>query len=643
MSPYSIPPLLGTITSLIIGSVVFSRNRRSPLHRYFFYFCLCLSGWLFGYTISYSATNPVTAGYFADLACTCVALTAPALYAFTAVYVRRRQELPWVRWSMIGIVAQLPFFLFTDLFLKTPYHYFFGYYSHAGPLHPFHLVYWYGLFARIYYLLLRHYLTALKGSDVEANRAKYVLLAYLMLTLCSTDYLPKYGLPFYPFGALFALGFCGVIAYAVSKHHLFDIEVVIKRTVVFAGLSLGVLGIVGMVSLWLPGHLFRAFGIHADRLWPNTMAAILIAAGYGPLRVWLVNATDRYLFQKHYDYRELLKRFTEQIVGLVDLRQLVEMTVTTLSETMKLQSCGLWLREHESPRYQLAAARGASGVPAALDSHAPLLHILAQVRRPLSLPELASTTSAPEQLTTLAKSLRARLLIPLILHEELIGVIALGQKKSDAAFTSDDLSVLAPLGTTLAIAISNSRLFHELRKTQAEVIEQEALATIDALTGVLLRRPFLERAHLALANVQAAQQPAAVLMLDLDGFKRINDTLGHMAGDAVLQEVAHRVNRMVRPADLVGRFGGEEFICLLPGVDPADALGIAERMRESVAASPIIVNGRPVAQTVSIGLSAAPRDGHDLEALIAKADKALYSAKRGGRNRVIGTAEEPGP
>ena len=634
MSFYSLPTLIGMLMALAIGLLVWLQNRRSPIHRYFFYFCLCLVGWLFGYTICYSTADPVLASRCANLACTAVALTAPALYAFTAAYTRRRQEFRWVRWSLIGIALQLPFFLFTDLFLQQPYHYFFGYYSHAGVLHPYHLVYWYGLFARIYYLLLRHFLGALKGSHAEVNRAKYVLLAYVMLTLCSTDYLPKYGIEYYPFGSLFALGFSGLISYAVFRHHLFDIEVVIKRTVVFAGLSLGVLGVVGMVSLWLPGRLLALFGLHAGRVGPNALAAVLIAGGYGPLRAWLVEATDRYLFQKHYDYRELLKRFTEQLIGLVDLRQLVAMTVTTLTETMKLEACGLWLREPDSPAYRLAASRSGNALPATLEGCGALLRVLLQVRKPMTLEDVARGTSSPEELLALARPLRAQLLIPLLLHDDLIGLLALGPKKSDATFTADDLDVLRPLGATLAIAISNSRLFHELQRTQAEVVQQEALATIDALTGVLLRRAFSERAAAVLTRALAAQQPVSVIMLDLDHFKQTNDTYGHLVGDAVLQEVVHRVNRLVRPEDLMGRFGGEEFICCLVGVDRTDAVSIAQRMREAVAAAPIEVNGHRLGQTISLGVVAAPADGRDLESLVGRDDRALYAAKRGGRNRV---------
>jgi diguanylate cyclase (GGDEF)-like protein len=129
--------------------------------------------------------------------------------------------------------------------------------------------------------------------------------------------------------------------------------------------------------------------------------------------------------------------------------------------------------------------------------------------------------------------------------------------------------------------------------------------------------------------------PLAVMMGDLDHFKNVNDTHGHMAGDAVLQEVARRFRSSVRRYDKIVRYGGEEFLFVLPGCDEAMAAQIAERMRATVEKAPVDTSEGLIRVTISIGVATAAPDGEvDPQALISAADAALYRAKQGGRNRV---------
>jgi diguanylate cyclase (GGDEF)-like protein len=147
--------------------------------------------------------------------------------------------------------------------------------------------------------------------------------------------------------------------------------------------------------------------------------------------------------------------------------------------------------------------------------------------------------------------------------------------------------------------------------------------------------------------IEAAQtaQPLAVILLDLDNFKRINDTHGHLAGDLVLRAIADRLKGQLRDDDLIGRFGGDEFAVLLPGTGGGEASRIAERLRASIVDEPIVIgdgrrDGVRTDATISIGV-AEIATGCDLTDLIAGADAALYRAKNAGRNRVCSTADLP--
>ncbi|WP_127477152.1 diguanylate cyclase [Sulfurivermis fontis] len=173
--------------------------------------------------------------------------------------------------------------------------------------------------------------------------------------------------------------------------------------------------------------------------------------------------------------------------------------------------------------------------------------------------------------------------------------------------------------------------------------ELEEMATTDALTGLPNRRHFLTRLEEQLARLDRAVTPcASVMMLDLDHFKKINDTYGHAAGDAVLRHVAKLMRDNIRKIDIPGRIGGEEFAILLPGIGPAEARVTAERLRETIAATPVALDdGESLLLTISIGISEILPTDNRIDAPLTRADAALYRAKESGRNRTV-VAEEMG-
>ncbi len=159
------------------------------------------------------------------------------------------------------------------------------------------------------------------------------------------------------------------------------------------------------------------------------------------------------------------------------------------------------------------------------------------------------------------------------------------------------------------------------------------LTILDGLTGVHNKRFFLEFLEREVARALRHARPLTLVMLDLDHFKEINDTFGHLAGDAVLKRVAQAIGGRVRRDELLARYGGEEFAVVLPETDLEGALTFAEKVRSEVERSKFSFDGQDIRVTVSVGVSIL-RSGDDSEALIAAADAELYRAKREGRNRV---------
>jgi diguanylate cyclase (GGDEF)-like protein len=161
----------------------------------------------------------------------------------------------------------------------------------------------------------------------------------------------------------------------------------------------------------------------------------------------------------------------------------------------------------------------------------------------------------------------------------------------------------------------------------------------DGLTGLLNRRALEQRLRALTDESRAGGAGLAMLFLDIDHFKAINDTQGHAGGDLCLRAVAERIGAELRSGDYLGRWGGEEFVALLPGSNIDDARQVSERVRSSIAGNPVAFEERTVPITISIGIAVFDPLRDNAAALTARADAALYRAKQAGRNRVEATAE----
>ena len=187
---------------------------------------------------------------------------------------------------------------------------------------------------------------------------------------------------------------------------------------------------------------------------------------------------------------------------------------------------------------------------------------------------------------------------------------------------------------TSELDFSNQQLMMQFERVNSlqEKLQQEAIH--DSLTGLFNRRYLDEILPIELARSKRANTQMTILMLDIDHFKKINDTYGHQVGDAVLQSVGNALKMGVRVGDLVCRYGGEEFILVFPGMQAANGRARAEKLREMIASQTIIERDQLINVTISIGGSVYPKDGNSNDELISLADVALYSAKENGRNRV---------
>jgi diguanylate cyclase (GGDEF)-like protein len=191
-----------------------------------------------------------------------------------------------------------------------------------------------------------------------------------------------------------------------------------------------------------------------------------------------------------------------------------------------------------------------------------------------------------------------------------------------------------PLSIVAAALLIALGIADRLRDQRRALSEAERHARIDSLTGVLNRRSLIERLDAACLRARARGLPISLLFIDLDHFKEINDSFGHPAGDACLAAIIPPIQAELRQSDVIGRYGGEEFVVILSSADTAAAHPIAQRILERVAGVRVEGFGQPIALTCSIGVATSDMLGVWGEHLIAQADAAVYAAKRSGRNRV---------
>ena len=180
-----------------------------------------------------------------------------------------------------------------------------------------------------------------------------------------------------------------------------------------------------------------------------------------------------------------------------------------------------------------------------------------------------------------------------------------------------------------------SVIFLTMMLNERREIRYRAAALTDLLTGLANRRALLDRAQQMLDRSLREGVPISLIAVDLDRFKNINDAFGHHVGDHVLRVFADVLSKVLKPTDMAGRMGGEEFVAILPGCDIEAALAVARRIRSNFQDDARFVDGHRIEATSSAGVATAPEHGGDLAEIMARADKAMYAAKDCGRNRVL--------
>jgi diguanylate cyclase (GGDEF)-like protein len=302
------------------------------------------------------------------------------------------------------------------------------------------------------------------------------------------------------------------------------------------------------------------------------------------------------------------------------LEQILETITVAAHELLGDEIVGLWVRDPDAPdRAKLRSAVGLSM------SRLPALDLTeagaaGEAMRTGDVVVLDGYEHASPSIRTLTGGrLRASMAAPVHESNRIVGGLLVASYRPEREFTAKDEQTLRTFAENVSLAL-----------TDAHTLNMVQLAVHDTLTGLASRGLFQER----LAEQMAAGQPSALLFVDLDRFKQVNDTLGHAAGDQLLVVTAERIRSELRSTDMAGRFGGDEFAVLLRGVaELGDAVAVGERLVTSLS-EPTLIAGQRVRVAASVGIALSHADGDDDPAeLMRRADIAMYQAKRNGRDR----------
>ena len=320
---------------------------------------------------------------------------------------------------------------------------------------------------------------------------------------------------------------------------------------------------------------------------------------------------------------ETLRHATAVVSSALDLDQVLESILIQLERVIPYDSAALFLVE--SNRMRIRAARGFPEQEQIVGRIFPkddaLLRVAATTRRPLILPDAQKDPRFARWAGT--SYVHGWMGVPMIARDEVVGFLTVDSRRA-GAYNEQSAVMAEVFANEAAIAIVNARLFEEVQQ----------LAITDPLTGLYNHRHFFRRSVVEFERARRFDHSLAVIMLDIDSFKQVNDTYGHQVGDQVLREVAARLSACVRDIDIVARYGGEEFVILLTETGLQGALQAAERIRNCLSGSPIEAQGHKVTVQASMGVAEKGRDDSDIEVVVGHADQALYRAKRSGKNRV---------
>lgn len=318
-----------------------------------------------------------------------------------------------------------------------------------------------------FFLLLK----ALRNSvgDIH-NKLRYFTIAVGFGWLGTNPlFLPAFHIKVYPYSNFLVATYPLFVAYAIIRHQVMEIEIVVKKTLVFGALFLLVLGMFVGVTLITQEFLI------GGRIWGLVISAAIIILTVRPLEDILVKITDRYLFQKKYDYQQVLKAFIDEVITLLDLKKIIKGTLDLLAGTLHPEKVSILLIDENTGELVVSDDKSQNNI--LINRKSEIFSYLSKTKKILIL-ESDDGSDISEELKSEMKSLAIYIAVPLYVQDDIIGVMLLGKKKSDEYYTQEDISILTDLARTEAIAVKNAQFYEKSRREIADKSERKGIKNV---------------------------------------------------------------------------------------------------------------------------------------------------------------------
>lgn len=556
-------PLFAAIAILGLSIFVYRSLHHTELGKLFTFLATTLVFWNLNFFVLYSVTEYDVAFNLTRLFRVGSNFMAPAILHI-AIALQRKRSAAWrmllgfAYLAAVGLTGVNAFDLMVHRLQRYPW----GYYWVGGPF--------YALFA---FFLMLDFIGALvvlileyRTTDDPRTRLQlkfWVLGAALALPMGATNFLPAYGVPVYPLGNLGSVAWAGVVAYAIVRHRLMDIQVVVTKGMAYAAVLLALIVPIFAVTLWLQNHSFGQ--IHPDFSFAVFVMLLLVGVVFPRLRSRAEASIERSLFPYHYEYRSALSKFTRSIVRILDRERLVTELATTLSATLALEGIAIALLDLDRRVFSVRQWHGGPAVKSELAEGDEFITALRSKQEIFLRGEIEASTGISEHrvLAEVCRHNGWEVCIPLTAGAKLVGFISLGRKRDLHAFYAEDLTLLETLAAEASVALENARLYEELRKSQDIIRRADRLSALGTLAAGIaheVRNPLVSIQtffQLAPDRLHDEEFLTSFLGMASSEVKRISDLINELLsfartpnrvfGPIDLNEVAERVSKLLEP------------------------------------------------------------------------------------------------
>jgi signal transduction histidine kinase len=488
---YSIPPFLSLCCFVFLGYLSVTRGRKNQINRLFTVICILGTFLYIDILVIFNCKSSQTALFVSRLDHFFIVYLIPLYVHFFHAYLKIPGRV-WLIRSAYFFAFMLMCFAPTPLFIAEMQQHSFGYFGKGGPLYV--LMGIETACAAVYVLMLIHQAIQRETRSILKNRLRYLFCGFGILGfLIGLNTLPLLNYSIYPPGN-FSFIPLSIFAVGLFRYDLLDMGLLIRKSVIYSLLSITLTLIYALVVTVINKS---ASGINiTDSLYFPIFFFILVTVIFGPVKTWIQILVDRYFFKGRYDYRQTIKQLSQTISAVLDVRQIAGLLVKTITDSMQVSQCHLYLSDgSKPPAFVRCRINGDPSLPRDIVSgNSPLVIWMNHRLQPLRKEPLMqhSADGFSRQVAAELESIRAAVVFPVIFENTLNGFLTIGDKKSGDLFLAEDMDLLETLTNQSSLSIENARAYRKIEDLNKNLEEKVAARTLELQTALIEKEKAME-------------------------------------------------------------------------------------------------------------------------------------------------------